>query len=204
LPLTIWLTLQFLALLLPVLQVPLSDEFPRPIERFALHEMLAVQICFAALLFPLLFRSGASALCTLAASWPFIFLAGFLASVPTARILICGAYLSCWLAFLGCWRLILRSARSQLIAIAVASVLAFAGPLLGYLQAEFSEQTPPGPLSTALDMTPLLTAWQLTDPRTRPSESSLWAPVLIGLSLSTMLAIAVRLKNRRAQRPKNC
>src|SRR4029453_12234091 len=120
-PLALWLAVQLLALLLPVLQVPLSDEFPHPIERFALREMLAVQISFAALLFPLLFRSPGSAGCVLFASWPFLFLAGFLASTPLLHIVISGAYLSCWIALLACWRLILRSSRAQLVAAGIVA-----------------------------------------------------------------------------------
>src|ERR1051325_1322831 len=97
LSLLIWLVLQLLVLLLPVLQVQLSDEFPRPAEKLAIEEMVVSQIALSALLFPLLLRDFPSAIVMAATTWPFLLLAGLLSSTPAYPLLEAGAFVSIWI-----------------------------------------------------------------------------------------------------------
>src|SRR5436190_7527032 len=102
--LLIWLVLQLLVLLLPVLQVPLSDEFPRPAEKLALAEMVVAQMALAALLFPILMRDLSSAVVMAATTWPFLLLAGLLSSIPRPQLLEVGGFISLWVIALGLLR----------------------------------------------------------------------------------------------------
>lgn len=136
-PVLIWLAIQFGALLLAGLQVPLADKFPRPIERQAIQEMLVVQIAFSAMLFPLLLDGPWATLAAIAAAWPMLALAGVLSVRPAADLMRAALFLSLWLAMLGVWRWILHAPRARLVGCAVATTLSVGGVLLAYAQVEF-------------------------------------------------------------------
>jgi hypothetical protein len=135
--LALWLILQLLPLLAAAAQLPLSDQFPRPAEQLALDELIVVQITASALLFPLILPTLPSTLIAIAASWPFLQLAGFLAAAPPLRVLGSACYLALWLLTLNLWLRLLPHRKSLLIGVAIATTLALAGPLLWYLKAEF-------------------------------------------------------------------
>jgi hypothetical protein len=156
--LLIWLALQLLVLLLPVMQVQLSDEFPRPAEKLAAEEMVVAQIAMSALLFAVLIREFASAMVLTAASWPFLLLAGLLSSTASERLVEAGAFISGWIIGLALWRG--ESVKWNSWASAIASTYAIGGAIAGYLRAEFGSGNPPrvidglifGPIVGAIDI----------------------------------------------------
>ena len=154
LSLLIWLGLQLLVLLLPVMQVPLSDEFMRPVEKLAVEEMVVAQIALSALLFSFLMRDFAAAIVMAATSWPFLFLAGLLSSTPAYRVLEGGAFISIWLIALGVLRI--DSPRWNSWTTAVTSTIAIGGGIAAYLREEFASGTANGlifgPIVGALDV----------------------------------------------------
>ena len=135
--LLIWLGLQLLVLLLPVMQVQLSDDFPRPAEKLAAEEMVVAQIAFSALLLPVLIRDFASALVIAATCWPFLLLAGLLSSTPPHRLLEVGAFVSIWIIGLGVLRT--DSPKWKAWATAITTTYAIGGAIAAYLRAEFGD-----------------------------------------------------------------
>src|SRR5258706_10388140 len=96
--LLLWLLLQLAMLALAAGQIRLSDHFPRPAEGMALAEMAIVQICFSAMLAPMLFRSPGITLMMIATAWPMLQLAGLLSVAPAATILLVATYVTLWMA----------------------------------------------------------------------------------------------------------
>ena len=154
LSLLIWLALQLLVLLLPALQVPLADEFPRPAEKLAIEEMVVAQIALSALLFPLLLRDFASGIVIAASTWPFLLLAGLLSSTSSHRLLEVGTFISLWITALGLLRT--ESMKWNAWTSAIVSTIAIGGAIAAYLRAEFATGAIDGllfgPLIGALDV----------------------------------------------------
>ncbi len=138
----VWLAVQMLTLLLPIFQIRLADQYPRPAESLALAQMLCVDVAMSAMLMPILFRTPGSTLITVACAWPFLQLAATFSAAPHARAFAAGLYLTGWLLVLGGWSWLLRSDVRRIIASAVASALALGGPLLWYLKSEFATELP--------------------------------------------------------------
>jgi hypothetical protein len=135
LSLLIWLGLQLLVLLLPVMQVQLSEEFPRPAEKLAAEEMVVAQIALSALLFSILMRDFSTVIVLAATTWPFLLLAGILSSTPPYRVLEAGAFVSIWMIGLGLLRI--DSARCNAWPTAIVSTITIGGAIAAYLRAEF-------------------------------------------------------------------
>ncbi|HEV8292552.1 MAG TPA: hypothetical protein VGP94_11545 [Tepidisphaeraceae bacterium] len=154
LSLLIWLALQLLVLLLPVMQVRLSDEFPRPAEKLAAEEMVVAQIALTALLLSVLIRDFASALVIAATSWPFLFLAGLLSSTPPYRLLEAGAFISIWIIALGVFRT--DATKWNAWATAIVATYSIGGAIAAYFRAEFGTGAIDGllfgPMVGALDV----------------------------------------------------
>jgi len=154
LSLLIWLGLQLLVLLLAVMQVPLSDEFPRPAEKLAIEEMVVAQIALSALLFPILIRELPSSFVIAATTWPFLLLAGLLSSTSPYRLLEVSGFISCWIIALSLLRS--DSPRWNAWATAIVSTLAIGGAIAAYLRAEFGTGEADGlffgPIVGALDV----------------------------------------------------
>ena len=154
LSLLIWLGLQLIVLLLPVMQVPLSDEFPRPTEKIAADEMIVAQIALSALLFPILIRDFASAIVMAAAIGPFLLLAGLLSSTPPYRLLESAIFLSIWILGLGLLRV--DSSKWNAWTCAIISTIAVGSAIAAYLREEFSNGNINGlvfgPIVGALDV----------------------------------------------------
>ena len=152
--LLVWLGLQLVVLLLPVMQVPLSDEFPRPAEKMAAEEMIVAQIALSALLFSFLMRDFAATMVIATTSWPFLLLAGLLSSKPPYRLLEAGAFISLWILALGLLRT--DSTKSNTWSTAIISTLAIGGAIAAYLRSEFSSGAVDallfGPIIGALDI----------------------------------------------------
>ena len=191
-PLSLWLAIQLLALLLPTLHIPLSDNFPRPIERVALDEMLIVQITAAALLIPMLFTSASTTLILIAGTWPFLQLAAMLSATNSQRLLLAALYLAAWMTTLAFINAALHGTRTRMRAVALATSFTLAGPLLSYLYAEFAPVDHAPRIITALN--PILSALEIA----RDDESSLipWAFIAASLALS-LLASAVLRRHRK-------
>jgi hypothetical protein len=154
LSLLIWLGLQLLVLLLPVMQVQLSEDFPRPAEKLAAVEMVVAQIALSALLFPILLQNFATAMVMAATTWPFLLLAGLLSSTPSYRSLEAGAFISIWMIALGALRV--DSAKSNAWMSCIVSAIAIGGACAAYLRAEFGSGEIStsffGPIVSALDV----------------------------------------------------
>ncbi len=135
--LLVWLAIQLLVLLLGAMQVPLSEQFPRPAERLAAIEMLVAQIALGALLFPILMPNTAAVLVMAAATWPFLLLAGILSSTPIAHLLQAAAFVSLWLISLGTLSANTTSLRWKMWWVAVGATVAIGGAIAAYLRLDF-------------------------------------------------------------------
>jgi hypothetical protein len=135
--LLIWLVVQLLVLLIPVMQVPLSEEFTRPAEKLAVEEMLVGQIALSALLLPILMPTPATVLVIAAASWPFLQLAGVLSSTPPYRVIEAGVFVTLWIVSLGLISAWEGSRRWRMWCAAVASTISIGGAIAAYLRLEF-------------------------------------------------------------------
>ena len=154
--LLIWLILQLLILLIPVTQLPLSEEFTRPAEKLAIEEMLVAQIALSALLAPILLPTAASVLVIAAATWPFLQLAGVLSSTPPYHVIESAGFVSIWIISLGLLVAETSSIRWRMWCFAIASTISIGGAIAAYLRLEFStgEANPRlfGPIVGALDV----------------------------------------------------
>ena len=154
LSLLVWLGLQLLVLLLPVMQVQLSDEFTRPAEKLAVEEMAVAQVALSALLFAILMRDFPTTMVMAATSWPFLLLAGLLSSTPPYRLLEAGAFISIWIIALGLLRV--DSVKWNAWATAIVSTFAIGGAIAAYLREEFGNGAVDGllfgPIVGALDV----------------------------------------------------
>jgi hypothetical protein len=135
--LALWMALQLLALGLAAGRVPLSGRFPQPIERQAAAEMVVMQVCAAAYLFPSLFRDAFRWVLAVAGIWPMLKLASLLGGEPAVNVYAAATYVTVWLGTLAIWRSILRTDGERMIAVAVASLWACGGPVLLYIRTEF-------------------------------------------------------------------
>jgi hypothetical protein len=138
-PLFTWLALQMLALLAAAFRIPFSARFIVPEEQLALHEMFTVQMIASALLFPLLFRTRATALLVIAATPLMAQLAGVLAAQTNMiPLTFACAYPTLWVIGLGLWSYALGDApKAKLYGVAAASLLVIGGALVAYLDREF-------------------------------------------------------------------
>jgi hypothetical protein len=135
--LLIWVGLQLGVLLLGVMQVPLSEQFPRPAERMAATEMVVAQIAFAALLFPILMPTAGAVMVMVGATWPFLLLAGVLSSSSPYRMLEVGAFISGWIISLGIVGVGVSDLRWRMWWVGVGGAVAIGGAIAAYLRMEF-------------------------------------------------------------------
>jgi len=136
-PLLVWLTIQFIALLVALLRVPLAAGYPQPAELLAAHVVVLTQIITSALLFPFLLRDLLSGLTVVATAWPFVALAGVTSGAPPARVVAGCCYVTSWLLALGLWNGWGRRA-AGLRGVAVATMLTAGTNVLFYLRLEFA------------------------------------------------------------------
>lgn len=190
LPIILWIVPQLAALALSAGQVPLSAGFVRPAERAALHVMLAAQVTTAALLFPILLRSIGSAACVIALGWAYVLLAAFLATAPTASMLMGGLHVSLWLAALAPWASVALGPAGRAAACAAATLLTLGAAVLCYIRMEYQ----PGASVEWLRYTPLLAALaQAADDTPR------WAALLPSIVIGLLgLGIAMAAARRRS------
>lgn len=177
--------LQWIALALAALRVPLAAGYPQPAEFQAVRLLLATQFAAAAMLFPLLCRNWQTTLTAIASGCVMLLAGGFLADwQPSWAAPACGL-LALWLLALAVWRAALPSPYLQAIAAAVLTLWSVGGALLWYFQLELN---PDGAPAGRLSQGPLIGA--LIDPRS-PGGSA-WACVAVLLAAGA-LGGAVRL-----------
>jgi hypothetical protein len=140
-PLLLWLGLQFLALLLALLRVPLAAGYPATGEMLAAQVLVVTQVTASALLFPWVLRDRWAAVAVIATAWPFVVLAGVVSAAPAGRVAAAGCYVSAWLGALWAWRAAGRGTgqfAGQFAGVAVASMLTAGALVLFYLRLEFA------------------------------------------------------------------
>jgi len=135
-PLLAWLGLQLLALFVALARVPLAAGYPRPAELLAAQVMAVTQVTGAALLFPWLMRTSASAIVVVATTWPFLALAGSVSGVPPMRLIGVGSHVTAWMIAGWAWAL-WAPARSRPAAVAAAALITLGSLALFYLWLEF-------------------------------------------------------------------
>jgi hypothetical protein len=135
-PLLLWLLIQLLALTLAAARVKLWARFSTAGEVYALDELIVAQFLASSLLFPFLCRSSRSALAMTLSSVPMIALAGFLSWSTLEQCGWIALNLALWLAALGTWWRVVEGSPFDLIAVAIASVMNIAGPIVVYLSTE--------------------------------------------------------------------
>ncbi len=135
--LLVWVGIQLGVLLLGVMQVPLSEEFPRPAEKMAATEMVVAQIAFGALLFPILMPTAGAVMVMVGATWPFLLLAGVLSSSPPYRMLEVGAFISVWIISLGIVGVGVSDLRWRMWWVGVGGAVSIGGAIAAYLRKEF-------------------------------------------------------------------
>jgi hypothetical protein len=145
-PVLFWSAMQIFALLISINQIQLWARMPHPTENYAMQIMLAMQIGFAAMLFPWLMRNGRSTAFIFLTSALFVQLAGMLGNETGGAIGWSIAQLWMWLIALATWRVMLVTSRMQMLGVAVATSLAIGGACVDYLQMEFTT----GAISTNL------------------------------------------------------
>jgi hypothetical protein len=132
----IWIAIQLGVLILPVLQVPLSDNFPRPYEQLAVQELLVTQIALASLLAPWLLADWESSFCSIAATAPMLALAAALSANLDISIAIQWLYVAAWMLLLSLWCRMVPNAW-WLAVVGVSSTVSLGGGALAYLAVEF-------------------------------------------------------------------
>ena len=209
-----WLAIQLVGLMLGVFRVPLAARAASPGEQWALHEVLAIQIVAASLLFPVLMPNWRTATVILLTSIPFAQLAGFLSNIPVEGWWLAAGLAAGWigaLAMLGAatrrldtWRSSRRTDHTRprtitALAVATASAFTVGGAVLWYLRAEFGTSSS-AELSSASHYGPL--AGALAQTGHAQVLRGAWA-TLLGLlaTAATLLAIASRLTRRRTAAP---
>src|SRR5262249_34502886 len=110
--------------------------FPASGESLALTQLLIIQLIASSLLFPFLCKIRQSTIAILLASFPALALAGYLSQAGSASVLAAAVFLTLWLIGLAGWREVVKTERSQLIAICIASSLTVGGTAVVYLARE--------------------------------------------------------------------
>jgi len=187
-PVLCWLSLQLTALSLSAMKTPFSLQFPRPEERMALEEMLFLQVGAAALFFPWLLRDRRTIAMIVITSWPFTVLAGMMsAQIDPMKIAGPATLVSGWIIGLALCNSALRHRRARFVGIALAAALAFGGPLLWYLRAEFRDGVPNSNWKPNGWLGPIMCAWGLCNGSPRALSAWEFLATFLFLSLSTSL-----------------
>ena len=134
-PLLIWLLLQWGALALAALRVPLAAEYPQPAEAYAVALLLAVQFPGSALLFPMLYPRWEMTLATIASACVLLAVAAALAGWALGSVIPAMGLLAIWMTALYLWRGAFAS-RGQSAIAGCATAYVLGGALLWYFNLE--------------------------------------------------------------------
>lgn len=128
--------------------------------------MVAAQIVGISLLFPSLHADVRLSVICVAVTWPFLQLAGLLASTPERNLVTASCLLTVWMAGLAGLARQLTSTRARLITVALATGFSLGGAVLFYLHIESVQERPPstafGPLMGAIAQLGTESSAQLT------------------------------------------
>jgi hypothetical protein len=194
-PLLVWLAIQFLALLLALLRIPLAADYPERGEMLAAQVVVVAQVVASATLFPFLFRSPPAAVAVMVTACPFVVLGGVMSAVPSGNVAVTGAYLSAWLGALWAWKAVCPE---RLVggSVAAATILTAGSVVLLYLRLDLSSGSSVEATEITRDWTwasPLLAALRVL---TGPPRAQDWCtPSLIAV----MAALTGTLAPRRRQ-----
>lgn len=133
--LLLWCGIQIGALALAAGGVRLWAHHPDPSESLAVDELLVAQMLGAALLFPTLFRDGATTLACLAVLLPFDALAGVLSPYSARGLCAAAGWVALWCVGLATWRPLV-SKQTQPAWLAASLSIAAMPPLIAYAATE--------------------------------------------------------------------
>src|SRR5690348_6559419 len=105
----LWLAVQSAALSVAAFRIPLWAQAPANGEFLALKLLAIIQIGASSLLFPWLMRNWRQSIMIVAASWPFIALAGLLSAEELRSIGYVAVFVTAWLVVLIMLRIALRT-----------------------------------------------------------------------------------------------
>jgi hypothetical protein len=175
----LWLAVQIAALAVAAFHIPLWAQAPANGELQALKLLGVVQIGVSSLVFPFLMRNWRQSAMVLAATWPFIALAGLLSAEDIRTIGYLAAFVMTWLVVLIVLRTALRTTTQKMIAVAAVSLWSLGGLLIWYFREEFGSETTSGFIALG--------------PIVEVAADSLEHNISAWIGLGAMLAVAVLL-----------
>ncbi len=128
-PILFWLLLQFIALAIPALRIPLYAKPGATPELFAFAAILLTQIIVVTLLFPWLLRDAQTATAVALSGIPMLWFAGSLSAVSQGSIVVSAAGATAWIIALVALRSAVPSSGSLAILVAMLGTLVLS-PLL--------------------------------------------------------------------------
>jgi hypothetical protein len=140
----VWVVVQLLALVVAASDVSLWARAVEPTSNLALPIVLIVQLVFASLLAPMLFRNWVGGAALIAAAVPFACLAGMLSAAPVTQVLRSAVLAAAWMIIVASWTLRATSPAAKAVVSSVATALTLGLAILSYVSFEFREPTLPG------------------------------------------------------------
>lgn len=134
--LAVWLSIQLLVLVASATGLRWSANSVVPGDLDAFRVMLVAQVTLASLFSQVLCSTPTKAILSALLTWPFIAAAAYLSATHASIMVLSGLYLTGWIWTLG----LLHQIRAPLPTTlpAFVALLVLGGPLLAYLQVEFS------------------------------------------------------------------
>jgi len=136
--LALWSAINVAALALAAFRVPLSAGYSQPAELLAPQVVLVTQVAAAGMLFPMLTRTTATAVCAVASVFPFAAAAAFVGAKGQPATLAAAVFVASWVATLAVGNRILRTPAARMLGVALANLLTIGEPVLHYLGQEFA------------------------------------------------------------------
>ena len=189
--LLIWLLLQWGALALAALRVPLAAQYPQPAELHAVALLLAVQLAGSAVLFPMLCRGWDMTTATIACGCVMLLVAAALAGWALSWALAAMGIFALWVLGLWLWHDAFGARRARAVIAACAATYVIGGALLWYFRLEASGGVEP-PVSLANGLLQLV----VSDPQSPPS-AAWWSAGIVAGSGLLVRAISLGLTWRR-------
>ena len=133
--------MQLGAVALAAAHIPLAAEYPQPAEFQAVQIMLAAQITWATMLFPVLLVNWRAVVAAAGCACVMLAIAGMLSAWSLAQIVIPAGFVTLWIITLGVWPAALPNGRSRMIASGLATTYAVGGALVWYLANDLSTES---------------------------------------------------------------
>ncbi len=197
---TLWLIAQLGALGLAAMRPMLWSRSAMDSERYALAMMLVVQIGLSSLMFPVLLRKFSSVVIVFATAWPMAQLACVLADAPVIGCIRGELYLLAWIIVLHLWCGILTTRFRGSIASCIGGLLAFGGPILWYLRAEFAVESIQVDWSLAGRFGPMMGALSQVVPA--GPVMGAWELIAVGILGRIVVSLIELCKDRQSKKPR--